>query len=125
MNQPPPLPKPREKDPLVPVVITLACYPGLGQLMQHRWIVGGILTGLTTVSAAWLMKEMVATFIHSFHQTLQNGEYDMAAMFAPLARPAKIFGIIWLVCAVEILIFYWRQKRRDHAGFHPVEKNGA
>jgi hypothetical protein len=112
MNLPPPLPSQRKKSSWVPLVVSIVAFPGLGQLMQKRKIVGGILTTLTVCSAAWLMYTMIHGTWINLKNTLETGETDTLGFLRSLAQPARVFGIIWLVSSVDVLVAHWRIKAR-------------
>lgn len=112
MSRPPPLPQHRPQTSWPAVIVSLAAYPGLGQLMQRRWIVGGILTAFTTIAGGWLLEAMIAGAAHNFRVGIETGHSDVAGYLCSLAAPAKLFGIAWLLSAVDIVIAHWRLMRK-------------
>lgn len=111
MKMPPPLPQHRPKSSWPALVVSIAAYPGLGQLMQRRWVVGGILTAVTTFAGGWLMEAMVAGTWQNVKQGWETGQSDFSAYLAAIARPARLFAAVWLVSTVDVLVAHLRLRR--------------
>ncbi len=115
MNLPPPLPHLRPKSSWPALVVSLAACPGLGQLMQRRWLVGGILTAFAFASGGWLIEAMIAGTIQNMRVSFATGHSDLIGYFRSLALPAKLFGLTWLLSSIDVLLAHWRLLRRSNS----------
>jgi len=113
-QQPPPIPeKASGKGVMTPMVLSALVCPGVGQLMQRRWVSAGVFITLFTVAFAWFVARAFAVLkaYYAFAFDFRGATGDAPGAAAILA-PFLVSLAIYVLGLVDTAWGTYRQTAR-------------
>lgn len=109
----------------LPIILTALIWPGLGQLFQKRWLIGGILA----VAFGATFGESMSEAFHNL-SAYYSGLTDINALEAPESSTGKILAagslgtVVYVVAVIDVALAYRRQRsewnRKKHGLPPPI-----
>ena len=98
---------------LSPVLVTALAYPGAGQLMQRRWVAGGVAIAAFTAAAGWFFVRTGRVLTDYYRLA-----FDFAGAPESQARPRDIVVpfvvalLVYLACLADATVADIRLRRK-------------
>ena len=112
---PPPLPTAR-RWPVSPVLVSALVYPGVGQLMQRRWLAAGIALAAFTGAAGWFFVRTGKVLIDYYRMGFDFADApERPIQLREIVLPFVIALVVYLICVVDTAVADFRLRRRASA----------
>lgn len=102
--------------PLSPVLVTALVYPGAGQLMQRRWVAGGLAIAAFTAAGGWFFVRTGRVLIDYYRMA-----FDFAGAPESQVRPRDIVVpfivalVVYVACLVDAAVAEYHLRRNASA----------
>ena len=102
--QPPESGTPRRRG-MGPVLLSALVYPGLGQIVQGRWLAGAIYGVAFTAASAWFAANAARILIVYYRFAADMGAtQEPVVSYAQILIPFGIASLLYLINLVDIII---------------------